>query len=85
MASAEEAVLTAKGWTREEIKNNANLWDEYGKLVQEEVNKQYQIYINSSNKLWATIKDIWSDGVQSILQVEAEAAAETVELWEKAF
>ena len=85
LASAEEAVLTAKGWTREEIKNNANLWDEYGKLVQEEVNKQYQIYVNSSNKLWATIKDIWSDGVQSILQVEAEAAAETVELWEKAF
>lgn len=85
LASAEEAVLTAKGWTREEIKNNANLWNEYGKLVQEEVNKQYQIYVNSSNKLWATIKDIWSDGVQSILQVEAEAAAETVELWEKAF
>ena len=85
LASAEEAVLTAKGWTREEIKNNADLWNEYGKLVQEEVNKQYQIYVNSSNKLWATIKDIWSDGVQSILQVEAEAAAETVELWEKAF
>lgn len=85
LASAEKAVLTAKGWTREEIKNNANLWNEYGKLVQEEVNKQYQIYVNSSNKLWATIKDIWSDGVQSILQVEAEAAAETVKLWEKAF
>lgn len=85
LASAEETVLAAKGWTREEIRNNADLWNEYGELVQEEVNKQYQTYVNSSNRLWATIKDIWSDGVQSILQVEAEAAAETVELWEKAF
>ena len=85
LANAEETVLQMKNWTREEVRNNADLWDEYGELVQEELNKQYKNYVNSSNTLWATIKDIWVDGVQAILQTEADAAAETVELWEKAF
>ena len=85
LASAEEAVLKTKGWTRDQVKSNADLWSEYGELVQAEVNKQYQEYVNDSNKLWATIKDLWTSGIESILQTEANAAAETVELWEKAF
>ena len=85
LASAEETVLATKGWTRDQIRNNADLWSEYSVLVQEEVNKQYQIYVNSSKQLWATIKDIWTTGVETILQKESEAAAKTVALWEEAF
>ena len=48
LASAEETVLATKGWTRDQIRNNADLWSEYSILVQEEVNKQYQTYVNSS-------------------------------------
>lgn len=85
LASAEETVLATKGWTREQVRNNADLWNEYSILVQEEVNKQYQTYVNSSKQLWATIKDIWTTGVETILQKESDAAAKTVALWEEAF